>query len=57
MYYVYPPLKRGFKRLSGLYAAFKIREVMVSFFDVTIRLVYKVLSNNLETSPGTTYNF
>ena len=25
------PLKRGFKRLSGLYAALKIRELVVTF--------------------------
>ena len=31
-------LKRGFKRLSGLYALLQIREFVISFFDVTNRL-------------------
>ena len=33
------PLKRGFKRLSGLYAVSWIGEFTVSFFDVVNKLI------------------
>ena len=44
--------KKGLKRLSGLYAALKIRELVISFFYVTNRLKNWLSKKNIWGKSG-----